>query len=78
MNDLQAVITKLNPSQTLAKGKGIKEKHQPRPKKGGNTESRAMTYLDCGGVAYSFSTAVKWLSESKKHCQDCLMSTVRV
>jgi len=30
---------------------------------------RTWTY---GGVAHSFCTAAKWLSESKKHCQDCL------
>jgi len=29
----------------------------------------------CGGVAHSFSTAVKWLSELKKRHQDCLMSS---
>jgi len=41
-----------------------------------------MTYLDagwsCGGVAYSYCTAVKWLSEPKKHRQDCLMSRARL
>jgi len=31
----------------------------------------------CGGVAYSFCTAVKRLSESKKHRQDCLMSSAQ-
>ena len=31
----------------------------------------------CGGVAHSFSTAVKRLSESKKRCQDCLMSSAQ-
>ena len=36
-----------------------------------------LTYLDCGGVARSFCTAVKWLSESKKHRQDCLMSSAQ-
>jgi len=29
----------------------------------------------CGGVAHSFCTAVKWLSEPKKCHQDCLMSS---
>ena len=29
----------------------------------------------CRGVAHSFCTAVKRLSEPKKHCQYCLMST---
>jgi len=37
-----------------------------------------MTYLDagwmCEGVAHFFCTAVKFLSELKNHCQDCLMS----
>ena len=31
----------------------------------------------CGGVTHSFSTAVKPLSESKKPCQDCLMSSAQ-
>ena len=33
--------------------------------------------LTCGGVAHSFFTAVKWLSESKKRCQNCLMSSAQ-
>ena len=40
-----------------------------------------MTYLYigwmCGGVAHSFCTAVKRLSESKQHRQDCLMSSTQ-
>ena len=32
----------------------------------------------CGGVAHSFCTAVKQLSESKKHCQICLMSSTQL
>jgi len=39
----------------------------------------SLLYLDVGwtrgGVAYSFCTAVKRLSETKKYCQDCLMSS---
>ena len=31
----------------------------------------------CGGVTHSFCTAVKWLSEFKKHRQDCLMSSTQ-
>ena len=31
----------------------------------------------CGGVAHSFCMAVKWLSESKKHHQGCLMSSAQ-
>ena len=31
----------------------------------------------CGGVAHSFCTTVKRLSESKKRCQDCLMSSAQ-
>ena len=31
----------------------------------------------CGGVAHSLCTAVKQLSESKKHRQDCLMSSAQ-
>ena len=31
----------------------------------------------CGGVAHSFCTAVKQLSESKKYRQDCLMSSAQ-
>ena len=30
-----------------------------------------------GGVAYSFYTSVKWLSEPKNYCQDCLMSSAQ-
>ena len=32
----------------------------------------------CGGVAHSFCTAVKRLSESKKRCHDCLMSSAQL
>ena len=32
----------------------------------------------CGGVAHSFCMAVKWLSASKKHRQDCLMSSAQL
>ena len=32
----------------------------------------------CGGVAYSFCTAVKWLSESKKCRQNCVMSSTQL
>jgi len=32
----------------------------------------------CGGVAHSFCTAVKWLSESKKRHQDCLMLSAQL
>jgi len=31
----------------------------------------------CRGVAHSFCTAVKQLSEQKKRCQDCLMSSTQ-
>ena len=31
----------------------------------------------CEGVAHSISTAVGQLSETEKHCQDCLMSTIQ-
>jgi len=31
----------------------------------------------CRGVVHSFCTVVKWLSEPKKRCQDCLMSSAQ-